>query len=97
MQLIANKRLKGLLWWGALVGFFVPIFWGAFSFLLFNARETVWTTAFWNVVYVTCPPWRLNVPSIFVRLLNAALYVLLIVVFLAARQVLKGGGMRSTR
>jgi hypothetical protein len=63
----------------AVVGFAVPIFWGVMSFVLFNAKESVWTTVYWYLVYVTCPFWLLpaNVTPILTPVFNAALYGIL--------------------
>jgi hypothetical protein len=80
---------RQFLWWGGLVGFCVPVFWGALSFVLFNAKQSPWTDAYWHLVYTTCPPWLLNIPSLLVPVLNAALYVLLVSVFLIGKQLLR--------
>jgi hypothetical protein len=64
---------KRVIQW-AVIGFAVPIFWGVMSFIWFNAKESVWTTVYWYLVYVTCPSWLLDIPSILTPVLNAALY-----------------------
>jgi hypothetical protein len=61
----------------AVVGFAVPVFWGLMSFVFFNAKESVWTTIYWYVVYVTCPVWLFDMPSILTPVLNAILYGIL--------------------
>jgi hypothetical protein len=37
----------------------------------------MWTTVYWYVVYVTCPVWLLDMPSILTPVLNAILYGIL--------------------
>jgi hypothetical protein len=62
--------------WMAL-GAFVPLFWGVAGFILFNARQSTWTDLFWNLVYITCPPWLLpehNWSMVVTPLANALLY-----------------------
>jgi len=46
-----------LIW--ALLGCAVPVFWGVASFVFFTAPESKWTTFYWYMVYITCPPWLL--------------------------------------
>ena len=68
-------RKHGLIW--AAVGFGVPIFWGALSFIFFNASNSWWTDMYWYLVYLTCPPWLLPESSaswLITPILNAALY-----------------------
>jgi hypothetical protein len=72
---------KRVIQW-AVVGFAIPIFWGVMSFIWFNAKESVWTTVYWDLVYVTCPFWLLDTPSILTPVLNATFYSLLAFVFL---------------
>ena len=73
-----NKKKIFLIW--TLVGVAVPIFWGALAFLTFNAPQSKWTDAFWNTVYITCPPWLLPesqyqwISSIDTPLVNGLLY-----------------------
>ena len=43
----------------------------------FNAKESVWTTVYWYLVYVTCPFWLLDMPSILTPILNSMLYGIL--------------------
>ena len=52
---IPNKHV----YLAAAIGFCVPIFWGVLSFVLFNAPQSRWADAYWDAVYVTCPPWLL--------------------------------------
>ena len=73
---------KRVIQW-AVVGFAVPIFWGVMSFILFNAKESVWTTVYWYLVYTTCPFWLLDMPSILTPVLNATLYGTLALVILS--------------
>ncbi len=59
------------------IGAFVPIFWGVLGFIEFNARESKWTDLFWNLVYITCPPWQLpenDWSMVETPLANAVLY-----------------------
>ena len=70
-------RATGLKW--AAIGFMVPVFWGVLGFILFNARESIWTTLFWILVYITCPPWLVPETSmtpgwVVAPILNACLY-----------------------
>jgi hypothetical protein len=51
-------RRKRIVIWG-IVGGIMPLLWGIASFLLFNARESIWTDIYWYAVYVTCPSWLL--------------------------------------
>lgn len=74
-----EKIAKRVAIW-ALVGLLVPVFWTVLGFLLFNARQSRWTDLFWDLVYVTCPPWLLpeNRWSTVLTLgLNAILYGLI--------------------
>lgn len=60
-----------------IIGFLVPVFWGILSFVLFNAKESAWTTLYWYLVYVTCPFWLLptsTATTILMPFLNALLY-----------------------
>ena len=62
--------------WSAL-GFFMSIFWGVTSFILFDARESRWTDLYWDLVYISCPPWLLPENSWFMwitPIANAFLY-----------------------
>ena len=43
-----------------IVGFCIPAFWGIFAFLMFNAPEGIFSTVFWDLVYITCPFWRID-------------------------------------
>jgi hypothetical protein len=71
-------RATGLKW--AAIGFMAPVLWGVLGFILFNARESFWTTLFWILVYITCPFWLLPESSISwldwldTPVLNACLY-----------------------
>ena len=73
-----SVRATGLKW-GA-IGFMVPVFWGVLSFILFNARQSLWTDVYWYLVYITCPPWLLPETSLSwldlldTPVLNACLY-----------------------
>jgi hypothetical protein len=71
-----ERIAKRVALWMAL-GAFVPIFWGILGFILFNARQSTWTDLFWNLVYITCPPWLLpenDWSMVVTPLANAALY-----------------------
>jgi hypothetical protein len=63
----------------AVVGFVVPILWGIASFILFNARESIWTKLYWAAVYLTCPFWVLPgiTGELLMPFLNAGLYAVL--------------------
>jgi hypothetical protein len=68
-------RKHGLIW--AVVGLGVPIFWGALSFILFNAPNSWWTDMYWNLVYITCLSRLLPEYSaswVITPILNAVLY-----------------------
>jgi hypothetical protein len=58
------------------LGFVVPIFWGLFEFVFFNAGNSVVLSALRVAAYVTCPPWLL--PGVWgdiaSPILNAVLY-----------------------
>jgi hypothetical protein len=75
--------------WG-IIGFFVPLFWGIISFILFNAEGT-WTTAYWYMVYATCPFWMMPglVGEILMPALNALFYAALSYCFLSIRKKLR--------
>lgn len=79
---------KRVIQW-AVVGFAIPIFWGVVSFIWFNAKESVWTTVYWYLVYVTCPFWLLDTPSILTPFLNATFYGLLAFVFLSVSRKIR--------
>jgi hypothetical protein len=67
---------RRLLFW-ALVGFVTPIFWGVMSAVLFTARESIWTDAYWYLVYASCPVWLLptnTATTVLMPVLNAGLY-----------------------
>jgi hypothetical protein len=70
------------------VGFFVPIFWGVAGFILFNAKQSVWTDVFWWAVYVTCPFWVLpgRAGLLLMPFLNAGMYGLITAATLRFRQ-----------
>jgi hypothetical protein len=62
--------------WMAL-GAFVPLFWGVAAFIEFSAPNSKWTDLFWNLVYITCPPWLLpenDWSMVVTPLANAVLY-----------------------
>jgi hypothetical protein len=59
------------------LGLVVPIFWGVTSFIFFSAPNSRWTDLYWNLVYITCPPWLLpeNQWSMWITpIANAVLY-----------------------
>lgn len=68
-------------------GALVPGFWGIPGFILFGSRESFWTRAFWDAVYLTCPVWVINTPYdvVFMPLLNAGVYFLAMSAILAVR------------
>jgi hypothetical protein len=71
-----------------ILGFVVPIFWGIASFVLFAAKESVWTNIYWGLVYVTCPFWLLptnTTTTVMMPFLNAALYAGLALLLFNAR------------
>ncbi len=59
------------------VGFCLPAFWGILSFLLFNLPEGLFSKVFWDLVYITCPFWRIEGEKALWLMspLNALLYV----------------------
>jgi hypothetical protein len=66
---------------GAIIGFFVPIFWGIVSLILFTAPQSRFADIYWIVVHFTCPPWSISPVSspilgntLATPFLNAALY-----------------------
>jgi hypothetical protein len=72
----------------AVFGALVPLFWILTSLLAFNAPESHSTDLYWNIVYITCPPWRWSAASPgLMCLLNGLLYGLaaLIVAILVNR------------
>jgi hypothetical protein len=75
--------MKRKLWLWGIIGFFVPPFWGIVSFVVFNATGA-WTTAYWYVVYATCPFWLIPglIGEILMPILNALLYAALAYCFL---------------
>jgi hypothetical protein len=79
--------------WAAAIGFFVPVFWSVLGFILFNARESVWTDIFWDAVHITCPLWYLDFPDgidvVAQPLLNATLYGFVAFVWLRIKQSFK--------
>jgi hypothetical protein len=85
------RIVKRLVLWSAL-GFSVPIFWGAMSFIVFGARESRSTDLYWNLVYITCPPWLLpeNSWSMWITpIANAFLYALAAFLILTGLRALK--------
>lgn len=88
-----RPTLKRIVIW-MVIGAFVPLFWGVVSFITFNAPETHWSDLYWNVVYVTCPPWLLpesNWSMLITPLANAVLYGLVaFLVSIALRGLSKG-------
>jgi hypothetical protein len=71
-----ERIAKRVALWMAL-GAFVPIFWGVVAFIEFNAPNSKWTDLFWNLVYITCPPWLLpenDWSMVVTPLANAVLY-----------------------
>lgn len=64
---------------GMIVGFSVPIFWGVLSFILFNAPESPAVDRYWQLVYITCPPWAIDTSrssglTLAIPFFNAVLY-----------------------
>jgi hypothetical protein len=57
----------------AVVGFAVPLFWGVMSFIWFDASESLWTTAYWYLIYATRPFWLLDMPSILTPVIDATI------------------------
>ncbi len=69
----------GVFFRGAVVGGLVTIFWGVISFILFGARESMFTKALSMMICATCPPWCFPVAigiagSFLTLVLNATLY-----------------------
>ena len=62
----------------AAVGFAVPIVWGTVAMITFGGPGGPLTNLFWNLVYVTCPPWLITKGppsnSLATPFVNAALY-----------------------
>jgi hypothetical protein len=68
--------MRRLVLW-SVVGFCVPIGWGIASFVLFSAKESIWTTVYWWCVYITCPFWLLptnTATTVLTPFLNALMY-----------------------
>jgi hypothetical protein len=60
----------------AIIGFAVPIIWGAMGFAFFTLPQSAWADLFWTAVHITCPLWDL--PGILLTpFLNAGLYGLI--------------------
>jgi hypothetical protein len=71
------ERLAKRIFIWMVIGALVPIFWGVVAFINFNARQSKWTDLFWNLVYITCPPWLLpenDWSMVLTPLANAVLY-----------------------
>jgi hypothetical protein len=62
-----------------LFGALIPLFWGIAGMVLFNVPEGSFSRVFWNLVYLTCPFWRIEgKKALFLMpLLNGATYALL--------------------
>lgn len=62
----------------AIIGFIMPIFWGVIDFVGMGTPRSAATDFFWEVVYITCPPWLITRPPLgylpATALMNAALY-----------------------
>jgi Mg/Co/Ni transporter MgtE len=63
----------------AVAGFLMPVLWGTIAFIGFGTPESTASELFWDVVYVTCPPWLITGPPPLgygpaTALMNAALY-----------------------
>lgn len=68
-----------LLFWAALLGFAVTLFWALVVMLLFNLRDPFWTRVLWVVIYGTCPAWLIvptgtDVSIIITPIANAGVY-----------------------
>jgi len=84
------------LWIAAIIGFAVPKFWLALTFVLFNARQSPATDLFGLLVSVTCPPWRWNVPLLLIPLRSACLYAAMVcVVFRISGLFLRETGLND--
>ena len=80
----------------AVIGFLVPVFWGALGFIFFNAPESRWTDRFWALVYITCPPWLIPETSltpgwVIAPILNACLYGSIAMVIVGMRRRMQPG------
>ena len=65
----------------AVFGALVPLFWILISLLTFNARQSPATDLYWDIVYITCPPWWWFASSpLLMCLLNGMLYGLTAVI-----------------
>jgi uncharacterized membrane protein len=78
----------------AMIGFFLPLFWGMLSLILFNLRDPLWTRVFWFSVYATCPGWWMpggtDLAVVATPFLNAAAYVAAVYMFLLVKRRLAG-------
>jgi hypothetical protein len=75
LKITVRARRRMVIW--GLVGFAIPILWGIVSFVLFNAKESMWTNIYWYAVYVTCPPWlftETRISWLVTPMLNGILY-----------------------
>jgi hypothetical protein len=76
----------------AAVGFCISIVWGVLGFALFTAPNSWWTDAFWDAVYISCPPWLLpenTLSWLLTPVLNAVLYAALAFGALLAKHLLR--------
>jgi hypothetical protein len=73
------SRVKSRITTAAVIGFVVPVLWGSAAFILFNARQSIWTDVFWWLVYLTCPFWILpgTAGMLLMPFLNAGMYGLI--------------------
>lgn len=82
-----NLQCKRIVIKAALVGFVLPLVWGGFEMVLFNAHDSFLTAALLIASRVTCPAWLLHgfwgdIGSPF---LNAILYGALALIFCMLR------------
>jgi hypothetical protein len=84
--------VHGLIW--AAVGFVVPVFWGLLELVFMHSRNPIFSSKmYWNLVYITCPPWLLpdNSASLLITpLLNACIYGGLALAIIGTLRWLKG-------
>ncbi len=64
---------------GMIIGFFVPIFWGVVSLIMFAAPESPAADRYWDIVHITSPSWPIgsstsSATTVAAPFLNAILY-----------------------
>lgn len=72
--------MKRYVLFAAVIGFFIPMFWGMLALIFIHMGGPFWTTIYSFLVYLTCPAWLIpggtDLAMIATPFANAAIYAI---------------------